>query len=81
MQRLTNVPVFPAALVAAIAGGILIVYGCGIAGLMIVAHMGALQAMLATAVFLPGDLVKALAAAFVAKAAEQAYPAALGHRT
>ena len=47
---------------------------------MIVAHMGALQAMLATAVFLPGDLVKALAAAFVAKAAEQAYPAALGHR-
>jgi biotin transport system substrate-specific component len=42
MQRLTNAPVFPAALVAAIAGGILIVYGCGIAGLMIVAHMGAL---------------------------------------
>lgn len=81
MQSLARVPVFPAALVAAIAGGIFVVYGCGIAGLMIVAHMGALQAMLATTVFLPGDLVKAFAAAFLAKAAEQAYPAALGHRT
>ncbi len=81
MQRLAKTPVFPAALVAAIVGGILVVYGCGIIGLMIVAQMGALQAMLATAVFLPGDLVKSLAAAFLAKAAEQAYPAALGHRT
>lgn len=81
MQRLTKAPVFPAALVAAIAGGILVVYACGIVGLMIVAHMGALQAMLATAVFLPGDLVKAFATAFLAKAAEQAYPAALGNRT
>lgn len=80
MQRLAKVSVFPAALVSAIAGGILVVYGCGIVGLMIVAHMGALQAMLAIAVFLPGDLMKALAAAFLAKAAEQAYPAALGYR-
>jgi biotin transport system substrate-specific component len=80
MQRLTKAPVFPAALVAALAGGIVVVYLCGIVGLMIVAHMGALQAMLATAVFLPGDLLKALGAAFLAKAAEQAYPAALGHR-
>ena len=81
MQRLAKAPVVAAALMAAIAGGILVVYGCGIVGLVIVAHMGALQAMLATAVFLPGDLVKAVAAAFLAKAAEQAYPAALGHRT
>ena len=81
MQRLTKAPVFPAALAAAIIGGILVVYACGIVGLMIVAHMGALQAMLATAVFLPGDLVKAFATAFLAKAAEQAYPAALGNRT
>jgi biotin transport system substrate-specific component len=47
---------------------------------MIVAHMGMLQAMLATSVFLPGDLVKAIAAAFLARAAAQAYPAALGYR-
>jgi biotin transport system substrate-specific component len=81
MQRLTKVPVFAAALAAAAAGGILVVYGCGILGLMIVAHMGALQAMLATSVFLPGDLVKVVAAAFLARAAEQAYPAALGYRS
>jgi hypothetical protein len=36
------------------------------------------KAMLATAVFLPGNLVKALSTAFLAKAAEQAV---LGHRT
>lgn len=81
MQRLTKVPVFAAAFAAAMTGGIVVVYACGIVGLMIVAHMGALQAMLATSVFLPGDFVKVLAAAFLTKAAEQAYPAALGHRT
>lgn len=81
MRRLAKTPVFFAALAAAVSGGILIVYGCGIVGLMIVAHMGPLQAMLATAVFLPGDLVKALAAAFLAEAAERVYPAAIEHRT
>lgn len=80
MLRLAKMSVVPSALIAAIVGGVLVVYGCGIVGLMIVAHMGALQAMLATAVFLPGDLVKALAAAFLARAAEQTYPAALGYR-
>lgn len=80
MLRLAKMSVFPSALIAAIVGGVLVVYGCGIVGLVIVAHMGPLQAMLATAVFLPGDLVKALAAAFLAKATEQTYPAALEHR-
>lgn len=80
MRRLAKAPVFPAALAASVGGGIAVVYACGILGLMIVAHMGGLQAMLATAVFLPGDLLKAFGAAILAKVAEQAYPAALGHR-
>ncbi len=76
MQRLNRLPVFPAAFLSALGGGVLVVYCFGIFGLMFVAKLGPLQALIATAVFLPGDLLKAAAAAFIAQAAHRAYPAA-----
>lgn len=80
MRRLVSWPVFPSALIAAIFGGILVVCACGILGLMVMARMSVLQAIAATAVFLPGDMLKAFAAAFLAKAADSTYPAALERR-
>lgn len=80
MERLKSVPLFAAALIAAFTGGVVIEYACGILGLMVVARMSLLQAMIATAVFVPGDLLKALATAFVAEASYRSYPAAIASR-
>ncbi len=80
MARLKRLPVFAAALVAAVAGGIVVEYACGVAGLMLMARMSLVQALLATAIFVPGDLLKALATAFVAEASYRGYPAAIASR-
>ena len=81
MARLKPLPVFAAAFVAAITGGIVVVYACGVVGLMAMAKMSVLQALAAGAVFVPGDLLKALATAFVAQAAHRTYPAAIASRS
>ena len=80
MERLKTFPVFAAALAAAVIGGIVVEYACGVAGLMAMARMSLTQAFLATAVFVPGDLLKALATAFVAEASYRGYPAAIASR-
>ena len=78
MRRLSRLPVFPAALLAAIVGGIVVIYASGILGLMAVARLAPLQALIAVTAFVPGDLLKAIAAALLAEAAGRTYPAALG---
>ncbi|WP_347338729.1 biotin transporter BioY [Bradyrhizobium nanningense] len=81
MARLRTLPAFPAALVAAITGGIVVEYAFGILGLMAMARMNLQQALVASAVFVPGDLLKALATAFVAEASHRSYPAAIVSRS
>ncbi|MGL9623121.1 biotin transporter BioY [Bradyrhizobium sp. U531] len=81
MARLRTVPVLAAALVAATMGGIVVEYACGILGLMGMARMSLPQALVAIAVFVPGDLLKALASGFVAEAAHRSYPAAIVSRS
>ncbi|SFJ82280.1 biotin transporter BioY [Bradyrhizobium sp. Gha] len=81
MARLRTLPVFPAALVAAITGGIVVEYAFGILGVMAMARMSLPQALVASAVFVPGDLLKALATAFVAEASHRSYPAAIVSRS
>jgi biotin transport system substrate-specific component len=81
MARLKALPVFAAALVAAITGGIVVEYACGVLGLMAMARMSLPQALVATAVFMPGDLLKALATAFVAEASHRSYPVAIAGRS
>ena len=56
-------------------------YACGVLGLMMMARMSLLQALVATAMFMPGDLLKALATAFVAEASQRSYPAAIASRS
>jgi biotin transport system substrate-specific component len=60
--------------VAAIAGGVLIVYAGGIAWLATVGGLGFVPAAIGSLAFVPGDLVKAALAATAARAVERAYP-------
>ena len=59
---------FVRALLASIAGGILVVYTIGVPWLSVVAGMALSKAALAVLVFVPGDLLKALAVAAMVSA-------------
>ncbi|HEY0524969.1 MAG TPA: biotin transporter BioY [Stellaceae bacterium] len=64
-----------AALFAACAvGGILVVYAVGIPWLAVAAGFGLQRAALGTLTFVPGDLIKAVIAAIVARSVQRAYP-------
>lgn len=61
-----RLPPFAAAFLAAVAGGIGVVYLFGIPVLALVAGIGLQKALIGSAIFLPGDLVKAIGAAVLA---------------
>lgn len=60
--------------------GMVVLYCIGIPGMMSVTHMGLGQAIAANLPYLPGDLVKAVLAALIAKGVHSAYPALLPRR-
>lgn len=60
--------------VACVVGGILVVYAFGVPWLASVTKMGLSKAAVAVAVFLPGDLIKAVIAAWVASRVERVWP-------
>ena len=68
------------AFVASLIGGLLALHAMGVAGLMLMAHMSLKQALITTLAFVPGDLIKCVLAAFVAKAVHSAYPGLLPWR-
>ncbi len=61
-------------LVANVVGGIVVVYACGVVGLMIVSELPFWVAVTGNGVFLPGDLIKAVVATAVATGVHRAYP-------
>lgn len=65
LQRLPAQP-FIAGFVACVAGGIVVIYACGIPGLMLITGMPFAKAATAALVFVPGDLIKSALAAWVA---------------
>lgn len=65
---------FAGYLFACMFGGILAVYALGVPWLAVVTKMGLAKAWLAVAVFVPGDLAKAIAAAWVASRVERVWP-------
>lgn len=67
----------PAYLAACVLGGIVTVYALGIPWLATVTGMGLSRAAIGSATFLPGDLLKAIVAALVARSVQRAYPIAL----
>jgi biotin transport system substrate-specific component len=65
-------------LVANALGGIVVLYVLGIAGLAAVGGLSVQAAVVASWIFLPGDLVKVVVAAVVARGVHAAYPGLLG---
>lgn len=64
---------------AVVIGGIAVVYLCGIPVQALVLGIDLPAAALSSVVFLPGDLLKAVAATLLTLAVHRAYPAAFGH--
>lgn len=60
--------------VANVVGGIVVLYAFGIAGIAAVAGISVGAAAVSTWIFIPGDLVKAVLAALVARGVHAAYP-------
>jgi len=68
MKSLPVASVFGRALLASIFGGMIVIHLFGVSYLAFVTGLGLPKALLAGAVFMPGDLLKAIGAAFVAQA-------------
>lgn len=68
----------PWGVVANVVGGIVVLYVFGIAGIAWIGHIPLTEAVVSTWIFIPGDLVKAVLAAVIAKGVHAAYPGLLG---
>ena len=60
--------------IAALCGGVVVLYGFGIIYLALVTGMGFTQAFLGSMAFIPGDVIKALIAALAGRAVMVGYP-------
>jgi biotin transport system substrate-specific component len=65
-------------LVANLVGGVVVLYLFGILGVVAVTGISLQAALVATWIYLPGDLVKVVVAAVVARGVHAAYPGLLG---
>ena len=65
----------PRLIIACMVGGIGAVYAVGIPWMAVVADLTLAQAAIASLVFLPGDVIKAIAAAVATRAIRRGYPA------
>ncbi|WP_402464532.1 biotin transporter BioY [Isoptericola aurantiacus] len=79
VERLRRVT-FLGVLGAAVVGGIAAVYAVGLPVQALVTGLPLAQTAALSAVFLPGDLLKALACAAITVGVARSYPAALRHR-
>lgn len=80
MQKLRTQPVLPVALVAAVVGGILVLYPLGIIGMSALGSLSPLDAAKACLIFIPGDTIKAVLVALVAQTVARGLPEALVSR-
>ncbi|MTI44264.1 biotin transport system substrate-specific component [Roseibium hamelinense] len=80
MERTKTLPVMPAAALSAIIGGIGVVYLFGIVGLVIVAKLPVMAAIVGNGVYIPGDLIKVAIVAVVAQTIARGLPSALASR-
>jgi biotin transport system substrate-specific component len=77
MRVLRSQPIFTATLVSSVVGGIIVLYAFGIPGVAIVAEISLLEATAGSLAFLPGDILKAFAAAAIVGAVERGRPDAI----
>ena len=62
------------AMVASVVGGVLALHAMGVAGLMLLASLSLKQALMATLVFVPGDLIKCALCAVIAHTVARGMP-------
>lgn len=67
-------------IVANLVGGIVVLYAAGIAGIAVIADISVQAAAVSTWIFVPGDLVKVVLAAVIARGVHAAYPGLIGAR-
>jgi len=67
-------------LVANVVGGIVVLYAAGIVGIMVFADLPVAAAAASTWIYLPGDLVKVVLAAGIARGVHAAYPGLIAAR-
>lgn len=67
-------------LVANVVGGIVVLYAAGIAGIAAVTGISVGAATVATWIYIPGDLVKVVLAALIARGVHAAYPGLIAAR-
>ena len=77
MRMLRNQPVFASALIAAVTGGIVVMYAFGIVGMSLMTNLSLLDAAKACLIFIPGDTIKAVLVALVAQTVARGMPEAL----
>ncbi|WP_336208545.1 biotin transporter BioY [Nonomuraea sp. LPB2021202275-12-8] len=77
VERGGRSPGYVRLLVACLAGGIGVIYLVGVPVQAAVTGLTLWQAALAAAIFLPGDVLKAVLAAYVARGTQRAYPDAI----
>lgn len=79
-ERWTGVHAAVAAAAGSLIGGIVVLYACGTAGLMVMLDKTALEAVALTSPYIPGDLIKAAIAAWLTGAIWKARPGLLSYR-
>ncbi len=80
MKKLRDIPLFAGAFIASVIGGIFVDYAFGIPYLAWKANMSLAQAAFGSALFVPGDLIKAVIAGLVAQSAYRAVPRSIDGR-
>lgn len=77
MERLTNMPVFWAAVVSAFLGNVVLLYAMGVPGIAIVAGIPLGKAIAGAAIYLPGDILKVVVTALVAQSLWRSRPSSV----
>jgi len=81
MERLSGVSVVLAAGIAAVLGGVVVLYAFGLSGMAIVLGRSLTEAALLVTAFIPGDAVKAVLAGIITAALYRARPYSVFSRT
>ena len=76
-ERLTGLSVFWAALAACLAGNVVLLYALGVPGIAIVVGIPLEKAVLGSAVYIPGDIAKAVFTALIAQTLWRARPSSV----
>lgn len=79
-RRLGRLPLFAAALLSALIGGVVVIHAFGVPVLAWKAGLSLQQALLADLVFVPGDVIKAVATAMIVVAVARSMPSLLPRR-